>query len=299
MDTETLAVIIGHIQASRYVSGAGLVVLLYDHILTFDQELQLIWHTKMTWPKLLFLFNRYMVPVAMLLRTNDFSGIALPVLSNTYCRWSIGTTTILGILTIGISNLLVLLRLWMLWDRNSRLMYWTGTAFLTAQIAAFIVAGFVVRSTLPFVVFDPDFHSCLIEEKPRVNIGGHWGPGLAFEIMVFCVVWWNALDRPRSCDSGIPEAMYRDGFLYFSVLFILRLVNLVLAIIAPVSLLFLGVLFIWCAANITLSRLILNSSQLASDAAEDEDYPVSFQQASRQTSTDTIIHLGYELKPGK
>ena len=54
----------------------------------------------MTWPKLLFLFNRYMVPVAMLLRTNgnwsstfcvrnylsleaDFSGIALPVLSNT------------------------------------------------------------------------------------------------------------------------------------------------------------------------------------------------------------------------
>ena len=93
--------------------------------------------------------------------------------------------------------------------------------------------------------------------------------------MVFCVVWWNALDRPRSCDSGIPEAMYRDGFLYFSVsvsglayihtdieppdcrffsvgfiltiirrrLFkvhnsVLRLVNLVLAIIAPVSPLF-------------------------------------------------------------
>ena len=57
--------------------------------------------------------------------------------------------------------------------------------------------------------------------------------------------------------------------------------------------------FIWCAANITLSRLILNSRQLASDAAEDKDYSVSFQQASRQTSTDTIIHLGYELKPGK
>jgi len=299
MDMETPAIIIGHIQASRYVSGAGLVVLLYDHILTFDQELQSIWHTKMTWSKLLFLFNRYMVPIAMLLRTNDFSGIALPVLSNTYCRWSIGTVTILGILTIGISNFLVLLRLWMLWDRNSRLMYWTGIAFLTAQIAAFIVAGFVVRSLLPFVVFEPTFHACLIEEKPRVNVGGLWVPGLAFEVMVFVVVWWNALDRPRSCDSGITKAMYRDGFLYFSVLFVLRLINLVLAIIAPVSLLFLGVLFIWCAANVTLSRLILNSRQLASDVAEDKDFSVSFQQTSRHASIDTIIHLGYELEPRK
>jgi len=293
---ETLAVITGHIQASRYVSGAGLVVLLYDHMLTFDQELQLIWHTKMTWPKLLFLFNRYMVPIAMLLRTNDLSGIALPVLSNTYCKWSVGTTTILGILTIGISNLLVLLRLWMIWDRNARLMYWTGFAFLMAQIVAFIVAGFVVRFTLPFVVFNPDFHACLIEEKPRINVGSLWVPGLAFEVMVFAVVWWNALDRPRSCNSEITQTMYRDGFLYFSVLFVLRLINLVLSIIAPVSLLFLGVLFIWCAANVTLSRLILNSRQLAFDTAKDRDSSV---QASLPVSIDTIIHLGYELEPRK
>jgi len=83
MDSEALPVIIEHIQASRYVSAAGLVVLLYDHLLTFDQELQLIWRAKTTLPKLLFLFNRYTVPIAMIIRTNDLSGIALPVLSNT------------------------------------------------------------------------------------------------------------------------------------------------------------------------------------------------------------------------
>jgi hypothetical protein len=112
MGTETLTVVVRHIQASRYVSGehpiyiklwmfppllplssgftvaAGLVVcisacltniardqlartqvLLYDHILTFDQELRLIWRTKITMPKILFLFNRYTVPVVMIIRT--------------------------------------------------------------------------------------------------------------------------------------------------------------------------------------------------------------------------------------
>lgn len=298
MDTETPAVIVEHIQASRHVSAAGLVVLLYDHILTFDQELRLIWHANTTLPKLLFLFNRYTVPIAMLIRTNDLSGIAFPVFSNTYCRWSIGATTFLGIFTIGISNLLVLFRLWVIWDRNIRLMYWTGFAFITAQITAFTVAGFLVPSILPFVVYNPDFHACLIENRSRINMGILWVPGLAFEVMVFAMVWWNALDRPRSRNSDITKAMYRDGFLYFSVLFVLRLINLILGLTAPLSLVFLGVLFIWCAANVTLSRLILNFRQLAVNAAREADH-VSFQQTSRLAIMDTIVHLDYELEPRK
>jgi len=181
-----------------------------------------------------------------------------------------------------------------LWDRNTRLMYWTGIAYLMAQVAAFLIGGFVVPVTLPFVTYNPDFHACLIDEKPHINMGILWAPGLAFEVMVFAVVWWNALERPRSCNSDISKAMYRDGFLYFSVHFVLRLTNMVLGLTAPLSLIFLGVLFIWCAANVTLSRLILNCRQLASEIAEEADI-VSFQQSSRQSSIDTFIHVGYEL----
>lgn len=56
-----------HLAANRFI---GTQVLLYDHLLTFDQELRLIWPAKTTIPKLLFLFNRYAIPIAMLLRTN-------------------------------------------------------------------------------------------------------------------------------------------------------------------------------------------------------------------------------------
>lgn len=87
-DTEPLVVIWEHVQASRYVDAVGIVVctasrifegpsltseyqaLLYDHILTFDDEVRLIWRAKTTFPKVLFLINRYMVPASIILKAH-------------------------------------------------------------------------------------------------------------------------------------------------------------------------------------------------------------------------------------
>lgn len=96
MSTENIALIVKHVTASRYMNGtpsqllllkliltcilvvhcvtvAGLVTLLYDHFLTFDDEVKLIWKAKMSLPKLLFLFNRYVVPTMMVMKTNGTS----------------------------------------------------------------------------------------------------------------------------------------------------------------------------------------------------------------------------------
>jgi len=164
---------------------------------------------------------------------------------------------------------------------------------LTTQVAAFTVAGFVLHGFLPSVMYNPVFHACLIVDKPRINVGYLWLPGLTFEVVVFFVVLWDALERPRTHNSEISKTLYRDGFLYFSVLFVLRLINLVLGFIAPLSLIFLGVLFVWCAVNITLSHLILNSRQLASDHGAEVDAVASTQRTSREVSIDSIVHLGY------
>jgi hypothetical protein len=69
--------------ATRYLSGefnsvlncaalswrssvAGLIVLLWDHCLTFEQERQLIWFSRPSFVKLAFLSNRYIVPVVLI-----------------------------------------------------------------------------------------------------------------------------------------------------------------------------------------------------------------------------------------
>ena len=47
----------------------GFVVLFYDHLLTIDEEIRLVWHAPLSLPKIAFLFNRYMVLGCLLLIT--------------------------------------------------------------------------------------------------------------------------------------------------------------------------------------------------------------------------------------
>lgn len=87
MDNESPTVIAQHVQASRYFDMVGLVVcgrgtnptyiindeqvLLYNHVLTFDDEVRFIWKAPTTLPKVLFLLQRYVVPLVVILSMNS------------------------------------------------------------------------------------------------------------------------------------------------------------------------------------------------------------------------------------
>jgi hypothetical protein len=92
---------------------------------------------------------------------------------------------------------------------------------------------------------------------------------IVFEFMIFITTWWNALDQPLPQHAKMAKVLYRDGSIYFFVsshhgccwnqltpvrfylvdlpskdcidythtLSGLRLLNLVLSIVSPVSLL--------------------------------------------------------------
>jgi Family of unknown function (DUF6533) len=52
-------------------------ILLYDHALTLDQEVEEIWKAKWTLPKIFFLVLRYMVPVLMIIETyRDYFNVS-------------------------------------------------------------------------------------------------------------------------------------------------------------------------------------------------------------------------------
>lgn len=82
------------------------------------------------------------------------------------------------------------------------------------------------------MVFEPYLHSCILTEK--VNFAILWTPGvlsiqpcppglgadvaqIVFELMIFIMTWWNALDRPLPQHAKMAKVMYRDGSIYFFV----------------------------------------------------------------------------------
>ncbi|KAG7447185.1 uncharacterized protein BT62DRAFT_66471 [Guyanagaster necrorhizus] len=187
---ETAAEIACHVQATRYLSGAGLVLLLYDHLLTFSAEIELIWAAHWSVPKVLFLLIRYLVPSTVIIHIHLLSGIANSHVSNT-----LRNLLYLFQISVGISNFLVLLHLWNLWERTPRFICWT-------------LAFFVLT-----LYFNHALRTCVMMDRARVLM--LWAPCMAFEVTVLSAMVYNALSRPRCPHTAVAKVLYHDGITYF------------------------------------------------------------------------------------
>ncbi|KAH8829267.1 hypothetical protein DL96DRAFT_1791037 [Flagelloscypha sp. PMI_526] len=270
---------IHQLQISQYVMASGLILLLYDHILTLSQEIELVWKARSSIGRTLFLILRYLPVLGLVFNTFVTSGrseihLSLEVSSYSAVCFalnrfmtissfvaSIGllSSSVVSFFSLAISQFLALLRLWVIWDRDRRLMFWTGAGFFISQAGTFAANAWNFRAVYDTSYFDENFHSCYWRYKLR-----QWPQWLAFEIMVFFLTVYNALSKPRVGDKELTRQMYIDGSLYFIVLTVLRSGNLVLAVMAPVSLMLLT-FFIWSVATIVTTRLILNCRQLSID----------------------------------
>lgn len=74
----------------------GLVALLYDHVLTLDQEIRLIWKAPNTFVKWMFLVTRYLSEACLLALANgahiDFPCILFPQVLKLYNQKCQGST---------------------------------------------------------------------------------------------------------------------------------------------------------------------------------------------------------------
>lgn len=61
---------------TRMDQAAGLVILLYDHLLTLPDEILLIWRSPPSFSKYAFLSNRYIVPMGLIAVAFEMSGLS-------------------------------------------------------------------------------------------------------------------------------------------------------------------------------------------------------------------------------
>jgi len=277
--------VIQEITITRYVNAATFVILLYDHLLSLGSEVKLIWPAKFTSAKALFLSIRYMVPCAITLYTVQLSGLSLITLSDNFCQWWMGFAAFAGWATVASSNFLILLRLWVIWDRDRKLMFYTGLCFIIAQTAGLVCASVLVWQMKSQLYWNTDLHLCGFHHQPPVAI--LWAPGTIFEIILCAVTWWNALNQPRSSNVALAAAIYRDGFLYFIFLLCLRITNTVLAFTAPPGLIFVAMFPVWCATTTTTCRLIIKLRQITEDQLESCPDP-------DEDNTSVAVHGDYD-----
>ncbi|KAJ7791282.1 hypothetical protein B0H14DRAFT_2535082 [Mycena olivaceomarginata] len=283
---QSIVVALENVLTTRYLSAAGYVVLLYDHLLTLDDEVKYVWSAPGTIAKVLFLTLRYMVPLFLTGETITRTGIVVIPMSDVVCKIWTSLATYAGWFSITMSNFLVLLRIWTTLPRGHRLITWSLVFFIVMQLASLGVTTWVISNMIRVLFFDPAAGFCSFSAKP--NVAGLWIPGLIFEVVVFMTVCWNALDRPRALgtdsETHITQILFRDGVIYFIILFVLRVSNTVLALVAPVSLIFVAVYFIWAATTITTSRLIINSRRAVAEAEQRRERLMEEEEAEARDS---------------
>ncbi|GJJ06515.1 hypothetical protein Clacol_000707 [Clathrus columnatus] len=176
--------------ATRYFTFACYTVLLYDHVLLFGQEVELFWKAKWNYVKVLFMFNRYLLPLVLLF----------------VCKAWVTATAFLAIISLGISQV------YMLWDQKKSVKKVLFASLLLTYPSTVVVMVKAATQYIPQTAYSPLFNSCAISFKPKI-IAIVWAGPIVFDIIVFFFTVWNAIDRPRAMNTKITNALYRDGII--------------------------------------------------------------------------------------
>ncbi|KAF9455697.1 hypothetical protein BDZ94DRAFT_1315940 [Collybia nuda] len=165
--TELVLALLDDYVGVRYTNIAFLMLLLYDHALTFDLEVSRIWTLPWRMPKILFLINRYLIPPMLLC---DFIA-----------KW----TAIPTILSIGTVEVMLILRVLAIYAHSKPMTRFLISLFACEMIAWVTLSVSVIARTSS-VTNNKLFTGCLFSAPTYFYTV--WIPPVIFECVLFCYV---------------------------------------------------------------------------------------------------------------
>ncbi|KAI5117404.1 hypothetical protein M0805_004626 [Coniferiporia weirii] len=251
---------------------AAAACLVYDIIICWDQEVEYIWKSAWTPPKLLYLFARYFSLICKHGCCHDwtiFEGVA-------------GQLIIMGV------EISLMLRVYALFRRDKRILallsflYFGMFSFLLAMVVSTLVTHLLMYPTAEVTaisvilglalneiisvaplrgIFPPDFplSGCFPVYVPGF-FSFYWIPSLIFESILFILMTINFVRYVREQKTPMPliTQFFRDGTVYYAVIFATLLINVLLYQLVNSALAQVAIGWELTAFSIAGSRLILN-----------------------------------------
>ncbi|KAH7870598.1 uncharacterized protein C8R40DRAFT_1211764 [Lentinula edodes] len=250
-----------------------LALCVADHIETWPREFSSIWKRKLTGTSVLFLVNRYMLLLSVIIQAIfEFPGNG----TDEQCQALNIIYSIFTILSIVAANVLFALRVYAIYNRN-RVIFGIASAFIISRLTLDIwnlalgVGGSTIGS--PFQNLsrcglsgnNVDQYTQLLIFLVDLAI-----PLLALGYDIFTFILTaiktvqHSLEMQRLNQSSITQIIFRDGTLYFLILRLMLVVAIILAIFSVVNVnqSFIGDYILSNSfprlPNILISRLMLN-----------------------------------------
>ncbi|KAI9068858.1 hypothetical protein FKP32DRAFT_1671903 [Trametes sanguinea] len=219
----------------RTASAIAFTILYYDYVLTFSEEVARYWGTRMSSMSLLFFVNRYLSLIAH-----------IPIIVEFYWADSnslYGYHQLLSGVTQVIVGVMQLVRTYALYGKSRRvllsLFMLCGAGCLVSAWAVAMAweAGRTQAPRHPSVQTQAERGVCDLTMS-RIQgqyLAAVWASVLIFDAVVFTLTAVQVLRDGKPWPGGLSARMLRDGTLYFGILFVCHLTNILTCLVAQVK----------------------------------------------------------------
>jgi len=232
------------------------MILLYDYVLTFGEEVEFIWKQKISVGSILFLFNRYMPMIDLVIAMNSYTNRAIQ--QDKFCLPWVRIDVWITVLCVGIIDVLLLLRTWALWGRSRTILICLSVLLVACILAASGTSLYYSLTVVEFPSLD-NIRSCLYT-IPNINIiYGSYVSSILFDstVMILTLIKAVPARQPNGLTPLITQLL-KDGVQYFVIIFLTAIVNMIMVNLAPPApSATLSILYLVMASTLGC-RLILN-----------------------------------------
>lgn len=298
---------LANLRATKYSYVAAMTIMLFDIILTLEQEVTRVWNTKRSLGKYLFLANRYIPPI---LFSFDLYYQLTPNPSVAFCKHAFFPPSVLGILSLGTVEFILVLRTHALYRNNFLLAILTflciaavATMITTTAYMLRNLIRFIPTSTLPTLV------GCVPEcTAPlcRRLLTAFWIPFFVCETLIFVLTAWKLhrsigdIGFDTKYRSKLAVIIFRDGFIFYILIMGISIANLLIWILAPVSLAYVATSLMRSLQVTVGSRLLLNIRGILEPKYATKDFEISTLrvqvpvQLHRKNTDNTLMETGHD-----
>ncbi|PFH47032.1 hypothetical protein AMATHDRAFT_43207 [Amanita thiersii Skay4041] len=223
-------------QLTSYIQVASMTLLLYDHLLTMDLEIDYVWALRLSPVSILYYIARLLAYLEFTLGTLVLFMPAKGIYN--HCHLVLSFDLYLFVIGTAFGEAILGLRVWAVWNRNRTVGFGLLLLFLGISAGGLISIACVMRSlkVLDISAFPPNFPGpggitgCFTTELNNAQLGA-WVCLLVWDTAVFVLLLIQGLRIHKShfgtTHSKLFRVIFWDGVMYFLYMFALSVVNLI------------------------------------------------------------------------
>jgi len=243
-------------ESNNYTLVAFVALVLYDHLITFDIEVERIWSLKWHLPKYLFLASRYIVPPLLLL---TLAGTTLYPILPSFCTFIVHFHRSTQAISFVLAELVLLIRVSALYGHDKITRRVLVGLFVCQLLAVVVLTVFVTKAFVVTISYE-FIPGCSVSYAWKEQFSW-WIPFICFDGILFILALVRTLSY-RNKSLHTVRVLARDSIVYYLIIFGSLVIDIVEAKHFDVMPIVIPAEWISCIA---VSRMMMNIRGLVFD----------------------------------